>query len=199
MFTRDSAQVVIAEVEDPARQISFRGCRMTIPGRPFFSRLVTWGAAGETIVVNDVTDFRLTVWRAGQRKLVVTRDVAAIEVTRAEALKSRAVREGYRIRWPGGGCQVTPEELLDAMGFEDTVSPIGQIVVAPDGSFWVRHRAKLDDRWEIDVFTSDGRYVGTLPSSARFPSAFLSSQRFVALETSRDAVPILVVYRIERR
>jgi hypothetical protein len=196
---RDSTRHVIAEVSQTSRPVQFRGCRMRVPAEPLFAPRIVWASTLGTTVVNDTAAYRVAVWRNGDRVMIVRRDVPPVPVTRADALKSPAVRKGYTVRWPGGSCQVSPEDLLDARGYASTISPIERIAVAPDGSFWIQRRTEVGGGFRTDVFDARATYLGTLPPTLPFPSAFLTPMQPVVVRYDHDGVPEVVLFGIVRR
>jgi hypothetical protein len=191
----DSATSVVAEVSG-VQQVSFPGCRMTVPGRPFFAPVVSWGAAGTTLALNDSPEYRVRVWHGRREAIHVTRDLPPIAITRAAALRAPELRADFTIRWPQGSCTIDPEDQLQARGWARQRSPIDGIAVAPDGRFWVARRTALDAPPRIDVFTSAGEYLGTLPEGAPFPSLFLSDGRPLRVVYTSDGIPYVVVYAV---
>jgi hypothetical protein len=195
---RDSLVTVLAEVDQSTRHVPFPGCAVSVPTRPVFAPEVVWASAHGTTAVNDTAAYSLAIWRRGRRVAIVTRDVPPIRVTRAEALKSSGVRNGFTVRWPGGSCRISPDELLETRGYARRVTPIVGIAVAPDGGFWVRRRTEVGGNHRTDVFDGRGVYLGTLPRESRFPSAFLSASRVVVVENDQDGVPAVVFYDVNR-
>ena len=194
---RDADVQTLAEVDQSTRQVRFSGCAMSVPERPLFAPDIVWASAHGTTVLNDTVAYRLVVLSKGKRTLIV-RDVPSVRVTRAEALRSPGVRKGYTVRWPSGTCRVSPEELLDARGFARQVSPVERIVVVPGGGLWVQRRTTVAGNYRTDVFDAGGLYVGTLSAAIGFPSAFVSTDRFVVVESDHDGVPLVAFYDIER-
>jgi hypothetical protein len=194
---RDSGVRILAEVDQSTRHVRFSGCAMSVPARPFFAPDIVWASAHGTTVLNDTTAYRLVVLSEGKRTLI-TRDVPSVRVTRAEALRSPGVRNGYTVTWPSGTCRVSPQELLDARGFVRQMSPVERIVVVPDGGLWVQRRTTVAGNYRTDVFDAGGLYVGTLSAAIGFPSAFVSADRFVVVEYDQDGVPLVAFYDIDR-
>ncbi len=109
-----------------------------------------------------------------------------------------AAGDTMRISFGSGECEIPPEHVAEARGFADVVPSIRRLAVAPDGMIWADRSMTGDSAATIDVFGSDGEYLGTLPDGTPFPAAFRSAEELVTVEMDEFDLPSVVVYRIGR-
>lgn len=155
-----------------------------------------WTAAGSRIFAVTDAAYVIDVYEAGRHVASYRRDVAPRPATRE--LAKQSVGEKWEVRFgDGGSCVVQPDEVVDVRGYAKVVPTIGDVVVAPDGTLWVRRYPIRDEPVPIDILGPDGAYLGTLPAGAPFPAAFFPDGRIVAVEKDEFDVPRVVVYRVE--
>ena len=97
-----------------------------------------------------------------------------------------------------GLCTVTTNEIIDGLGFSDSLPPVAGIAIAPDESIWVKRPTFEDEPSLSDVFTSGGEYVGTLRGQGVFPWGFLPDGKIVNREVGDAGMPYLVIYQVDR-
>lgn len=66
----------------------------------------------------------------------------------------------------------------------------------PDGTLWVKRVGLKDESAVIDVFSSEGTYLGTLPPGSPFPVAFLPYDNIVTLEKDEWGGWAVRIYRV---
>ena len=90
-------------------------------------------------------------------------------------------------------------EGVEELAFADEVPVIGDLEVDWEDRIWVARRAADGGRegGPIDILTSDGRYVGTLPADGlRTPHAFGPDGLIAYIETDELDVPTVRVIRM---
>lgn len=147
------------------------------PAPRVFAPDVVWTARGGTVYVLNGPAYRIDAYAGGALKSSIRRAVAPVRVTERVALER--VRFG---QFAGlmRMCGVTAEQVLAAVGHEETTSPVQWLAVDPSGRLWVTRSSNGIIPEAVDVFDADGRYLGTMPAPG-MPVAFPSPSAFVAL------------------
>lgn len=97
-----------------------------------------------------------------------------------------------------GPCTVTVNEIIEGLGFPDSLQPVAGIAIAPDKSIWVKRPTFEDEPAVNDVFASGGEYLGTLQGHQGFPWGFLPDGKIVSREVGEAGMPYLVIYQVDR-
>ena len=131
---------------------------------------------------------------------VVERPIAPLAVDDAimEAARERYRETTAQIENMQTSFQVE-REGVEELAFADEVPVIGDLEVDWEDRIWVTRRAADGDREGglIDIVTSDGRYVGTLPADGlRTPHAFGPDGLIAYIETDELDVPRVRVIRL---
>lgn len=166
---------------------------MSAPAPRIFAPDLIWTAAGDTILVLHGPDYRIDAYVDGRPVASVRRDLEPIAVT-AKLAAERVGSGPYRGFMRRAG--ITAEQIVAAVGYEATASPIEWIAASPSGELWVSRGSGRPVPDRVDVFAPDGRYRGTFDAPG-FPVAFVSDSIFVALEISEYGEPVLGLYRLE--
>lgn len=95
-------------------------------------------------------------------------------------------------------CRITTGEMVEKIGYADSLPAIAQVVVAPDGTLWVRRWSVTGHDGAIDIFDPAGGYVGTLPHTFPFPLHVRADGRLLYAEKDALDVERLVVGEIVR-
>lgn len=162
---------------------------MSGPMPRLFSPMVVWSARGDSVYVVKGPEYRIDAYAGGSLLSSIRRPVDALRVTAERAAtRARARFRGFLRR-----CGITPEALVDAVGFVERISPIQWIVLDPAGRLWVTRSPGDMAAEHVDVLDAAGRYRGTVETSV-MPLAFVSESRFVGLtlqqETGRTSLSL---------
>ncbi len=166
---------------------------MNVPAPRVFAPDLIWTTAGDTVLVLNGPGYRIDAYAEGRPVASVRRDVEPIAVT-AELAAARVRAGPYRSFMRRLG--ITAEQMVAAVGYEASASPIEWLAAKPSGELWVSRGSGRPVPDRVDVFAPDGRYLGTFDAPG-FPVAFLSDSRFVALEITDLGEPVLGLYRLE--
>jgi hypothetical protein len=188
---------VLAEITQSTISGSFPRCG--VGGLPIFEPQLRWALGGDVVAVATGPRYEIELSRNGVLERKIVRDVEPRPASRDLALQE--VRDGYELTVPVR-CRISPSELVEARGFAVTVPAISGLAVAPDGSIWVERTVVTGEGDPpIDVFGSDGAYLGTLPSGSPFPVAFAgraTDYRIVSIRTTETGVSEIVLHSIVR-
>jgi hypothetical protein len=127
----------------------------------------------------------------------VRRGVRARPATRADA-EHWAREHPIRVTSGAGECRIRPGEMVDKMGFADSLPSISGIRLAPDGTLWVQRWTVGDEPGPVDVFDASGEYLGTLPEGVPFPLEFTPGGHVLVAERDELDIERLVVAELIR-
>jgi len=189
---------VLAAVENRMRgPISYPGCGITLSGQPaVLAPGLVWDAGADLIAYNRQPEYVLQLRDGGDLQRIVRRDVRPRRATVADA--TLEVPDPMVMRGGAVECRIPASDVVEARGIADLVSSVFGVRVAPDGSLWVNRLPGRAGESRIDVFSTDGEYLGTLPPETPFPAAFTPEGNPVTVERDELDLPYVVVYRIHR-
>jgi hypothetical protein len=95
-------------------------------------------------------------------------------------------------------CRIPAMEMVEKIGYADSVPAIGALVLTPDGGLWVRRWSVTGTAGPIDVFGAAGDYLGTLPSTFPFPLHVRTDGRMLYAEKDSLDIERLVVAEVVR-
>lgn len=198
LTVEDSAAAPIATLAQPPGRPVDLGCvRMSSMDRIFQPDLA-WAAHDGRFIIARSDRYELEVRdTAGALLQIVRRDVPPRPAT-AE-LAARQVGDSMRVSFGGGReCVIPVETVVEARGFAPTVPAVRSILASPDGRWWIPRGIGRPEDLPTDVFDAEGTYLGTLGPEAPYPTAFLSPDHVLDVETDDLDLQYVVVYRIGR-
>jgi hypothetical protein len=172
---------------------------MTSVGPIMLSATPAWDVRDTLVAVAAGPEYRVDLFTvAGRLSRSVRRMVPARASTVADAERWAEAHPVRFTRAGGQECRIPAAEMVEKMGYADSLPAIAAVLLAPDGSLWIRRWAVAEDEGPIDVFGPAGAYVGTLPSTFPFPLDVRHDGRL--LYTERDSLDIerLVVAEVAR-
>ncbi len=167
----------------PMQQVP--GCRVSVSLGPIFEPVLAWAVGSGRLAYVDGSAYRADLVDGGANRVSVRRDLPMQPST--PALAEQDVGE-FRVEWLGGGCSAPAAAVVEQRGVAPHVPAVRSMVIAPDGSLWVKRFAIKGDTAAVDVFGADGVYLGTLPHGSPFPAAFLPNGDLVVV--ARDELDI---------
>ncbi|MEM7414079.1 MAG: 6-bladed beta-propeller [Gemmatimonadota bacterium] len=196
------------------------GVRINMAGampRTWEPRLLTATLPDGTIAFSDSTAYAIKVAGGNGVSRVMRRPFEARRVTdrMEEEEKERRLEEllaggGPQMRMmvndgSGGGAQsISPDAIrqiqegqIAQMRFYPELPVVNSLDASWTGKLWVQRRGEgLAEEGPIDVLTSEGQYVGTLPAEAGVPDAFGPDGMAAFVEEDEFGVPVVVVRRL---
>ncbi|HSM04997.1 MAG TPA: hypothetical protein VK858_10235, partial [Longimicrobiales bacterium] len=166
---------------------------------PLFSPGTRWTAGPDRAVFVAVTaGYDIDVYEPPTFALArrIHRPVPALEPT--EELAVASVGDGMRVMTPAGARTCDPLEVVEQRGMASPVPPITELVVSPAGEIFVERWSLPDEEPAIDVLSSGGDYLGTLPPGFPLPEGFLDEDRFVVTEEDELGLQSVAVYALRR-
>jgi len=190
--------LVIAEVPWEAGEgVRFETCPLMVPlGRVFGAQLV-WTVSDTTVLVNAEPRYVIGEYLDGALVRSLRRAVEPLPAT--AALAAAEFPDGFRVQVPGAGldCRMSAEAAVSQAGYAEWVPPIRALLVAPDGTVWVRRNPARAPTGRFDILAADGAYRGTL-DRAPAPVAFMPNGDVVGIEKDEFDVERVVVYAVSR-
>lgn len=179
----------------PLEMTVMRLCGATAPAPRILAPSMTWTTRGDTILFLNGPEYRIDVHVGDRVVSSVRRAVDPIRVSERSAVA--AVESG-----PGAfrgfirSCGVTAAQIVDAVGYEEAVSPVMALATDPRGRLWVARTPDGIEPGAMDVFDPSGQYLGTLDLPA-LPVGFPSDSSLLALRLEPSGLPVVHLYRLE--
>jgi hypothetical protein len=159
----------------------------TFPISPIYAPSPVWTHDGDAVHVLKGPGYRIDRFVGGNLVESVRRDLAPVRVTEAVATAR------VEIEYAGfvGACGLTPASLAQLVGFVEFTSPVQVVSIDPDRRMWVSRTLDGAPPIQVDVFSEDRQYGGTVSMNA-MPVAWLSPSRFVGFAVQPDTGETLV-------
>lgn len=194
-WSPDTAQTLARFTSAALRPADFPTCgQQGALVSPVFSPDLVWDAEGARVAVNTAAPYVIDLYEENRLARSIRRGVAPREVTEEMAL--RHVGEG--LYFGAVDCTIPPAEAVRGHGYADVLPGVTALRLSPEDEVWALRGHVRDEPNRIDVFRSDGSYLGTLPPGAPVPAAFLPGDRIVAVERDSLDVPVIVAYQVVR-
>jgi hypothetical protein len=159
---------------------------------------LAWYARDSIVAVTATARYEVDIYDVGGRlQRSVRRMLPARAATAADAERWA---EQNPITYTRGSteCRIPAREMVEKIGYADSLPTASALVLAPDGGLWVRRWSVTGRDGPIDVFDSAGTYVGTLPATFPFPLHVRADGRLLYGERDERDVERLVVGEVVR-
>lgn len=166
----------------------------SFPAGKLFSPTIVWTNRGDSIFFLSGPGYRIDMSVGGSLALSIRRSLDPIEVTQEMAVRkieSGPGPYGDFMRRTG----LEPTDIVNALGYEERISPVLSVTAAPDGRLWVTRTLDGFTPHVVDVFDASGRYAGTFDAPG-VPIAFVSDSTFVALRSDAFGETTLSLRRV---
>ena len=151
--------------------VSF-GCTGLPAAAPLFSPQLLMTARGPRLLVNAQPAYELWLYEGPRAIASIRRPLAPRVPTEADV---RALYpKGLTIGSSGAraDCVVPVEEMIAKQGVARQLPLVNDLLLLSDGSMWVQRTPQIVSPGVVDVFGSDGAYLGTV-TGMRLPLALL--------------------------
>ena len=166
----------------------------SFPGPKVLAPSVIWTHRGDSILFLNGPGYRIDKHAGGSVVASIRRSVDPIEVTTQMAVRGAEFGAG-----PYGSFMrrfgLEAEDIVNAVGYEERVSPVLATVAAPGGQLWVTRTTDGMTPRFIDIFDSSGEYTGSFEAPA-VPVAFPSDSVFAGLQLEDTGETIISLYRL---
>jgi hypothetical protein len=183
---------LFARNEPQATSINVGCMRIGLP--PIYTQDIAWGANPQRTVIADPVTYSIRVFENGRQTAEWRRNVATIETT-PDFAAVEVGGDSMRFQAGPNRCAISAREAVESIGYAPFVPLIRDLLVAPDGRVFAERRT-LPGQTLIDIFATDGAYLGTLPAGTPFPAAFRSSDELVTVEQDSLELRHVNVYRL---
>ncbi len=186
----------VAQVTQP-RGTVMRGCGVVaISLPPFFTPDLYWSAAGPRVITNVGPSYDLRLYE-GPRLIASIRRALPSRAPVPDDLK-RLYPEGLKLAGSNGPLCTFDIAQLATAGLAAQMPFVHGVVLLSDGTVWVQRSLRTEAPSVIDVFGSDGAYVGTMRGMS-LPVGLLSSgELLMAVEDAESGGQHLVRFKVTR-
>lgn len=136
------------------------GGRIKLSRQTYFSPTIQWDAHGPRILVSTGPRYELALYEGNRMIASVRRDLPLRAPTIDDLRQLHP--EGMKISAAGMECTIPLEDILDGAALAETMPFVFDLVLLSDATMWVRRSVTSEETPVLDVFGSDGAYVGTV-------------------------------------
>lgn len=172
---RDGVGIVLGSVTTEQVMVMLPCLQSPMPVPKPVARQPIWTVKADTVLAVLGVEYSIDFFVGGERKKQIVRNIPPTQVTEEKAVERIAQGE---LRIFINRCGVDAQTVAKSMDWEETVSPLERVVVAPDGLIWASRTGGTLQNAKVDIFESDGRYIGTLEGIPQ-PVSFLSPNQYV--------------------
>jgi hypothetical protein len=145
----------------PPKQLQACGGRIAIALPLFFGPQLLWTTAGPRMLANLGPGYDLRLYEGPRLLASIRRDLLMRAPTEADL--QRMYPEGLKFAFGGAsGCTVPLDDIRQQVGFAPEMPFVHGLALLSDGTMWVQRSVRNEKPPVLDVFGSDGAYVGTV-------------------------------------
>lgn len=129
---------------------------------PLFSPTLRWVATRPRILVNASPSYELWLYEGNRLIASIRRSLPTRAPTMADA--ELEMPDGLGVSFGGsvGTCKVEVAKVVEATGMAPVMPQVDDLRLLSDGTMWVLRTPTAETPLRIDVFGSDGGYLGTV-------------------------------------
>lgn len=137
------------------------GTSVAVALPPFFSPEIHWDIAGARILASVGPGYDVHLYEGARPIARIRRDLPSRTPTADDV--RQMYPQGFKVGLPGqAACEFDFDLLLKEAGFAPQMPFIHGLVLLSDGTMWVQRSVRNQTPARVDVFGTDGAYVGTL-------------------------------------
>lgn len=137
------------------------GGRLGFAMQSFFAPRILWTNSGARVLATLGPEYDLRLYEGSNLLAIIRRDLPMRAPTEDDLL--RLYPEGLKIEFGGGTpCVVPLADLKQNVGFAALMPHVHGVALLSDGTMWVRRSLDAEKPPVLDVFGSDGAYVGSV-------------------------------------
>jgi hypothetical protein len=169
--------------------------RISLP--PLFSPELHWATDRGHLLANRGPGYDLHLYEASRLYAIVRRAIPARAPTAADV--PRLFPNGFKVRVGNRGeCEHPLGELSRATGMAATMPLVHGVALLSDGTIWAQRTLRGEEPTVLDVFGSDGAYLGSLSGFALPLARLPNGEMLFAREDTATGGQHLVRYRVTR-
>jgi len=178
------------------KQLSACGGQVGLMLPSFFSPEIHWETAGARMLANLGPAYDLRLYEGPRLIASVRRDLPPRKPTLDDL--ARLYPEGLKLQaGPSFVCTIPLSELQEQIGVAEFMSYVQDVALLSDGTMWVQ-RSLRDEDPVLDVFGSDGAYVGSV-SGFGLPLGLLPNGELLVSREDPDSGGFVVVRMTVRK
>lgn len=195
-----TGSAVLATVFEPAnrnaRMLSGCGGRVQLTQPNFFARSIQWDADGPRALVYAGPHYELALYEGNRLLASVRRDLQ----TRAPTVDDlrRQFPDGLKLQVPGAECTIPLSELTAGPALDGMLPFAFGVTLLADGTMWVQRSLRDEKPATLDVFGSDGAYVGTV-RGYRLPVGLLPNGELLVPIDDEDSGGVVIARMAVRK
>lgn len=161
-FHADTTGPPLHVVEQPAGGPVRFTCIGLSQSSPLFGPTITWSASGPRVLVNAGPGYDLRLYEGARPVASIRRAVTPRAPTLDDVREEYP--EGYKVSFGGDRppCVTPVEEVMTGFGVAQVYPAVHDLVLLSDGTAWVQRNPRAAATPVVDVFASNGAYVGTM-------------------------------------
>lgn len=181
----------------PGKPVKFTCIGMPY-AQPIFSPTILWTAQGPRIIVNEQPSYALWLYE-GARPVASVRRPLAVRAPTADDVRA-LYPGGYEIRFGGErpDCIVPFAELIAQQGLAPLLPLVTDVQLLFDGTIWAQRTPTSAPVAVLDVFGSDGAYVGTTRALKMPVGRYPNGDLLVPREDAESGGVLLMRVKIRR-
>lgn len=188
---------MLSVLQPPTAGVAGCGGRLRISLPPLFAPEIIWVAERGRLLANVGPRYELLLYEGPRLLASVRRDLPMRAPTEDDV--RRLYPEGLRVATASiGNCVFETAALIKAPGLAAEFPHVHGLAFLSDGTIWVQRTLRDETPSVLDVFGSDGAYVGTV-RGLRLPLALLpNGELLVPREDEDSGGQLLVRMRVVR-
>lgn len=174
------------------------GCIGMPSATPLFEPTIHWAASGPRIVANEQPGYALWMYEGVRPVASVRRPLVPRAPTAADV---RALYpDGFMIRFGGArpDCEVPVDELVAKQGLARALPLVNDVQYFADGTIWAQRSPPTAKASVLDVFGTDGAYVGTVRGLPLPLGRYPNGDLLIPSEDASSGGVVLTRVRIKR-
>ncbi len=187
----------LARVRWETATFTLPACGLTATAEPLFSPRLAWDAAARLVVVAAEVEYVVN-WFGGAGQTRSIRRPVLPRLT-SDSIAAEELGDGPSVVTPTGPCGGNPSDEVRQRGYAPRLPAVSGVLLEQDSTLWVVRGHFRSEDPAVDVFTSGGVYLGTLPAGAPLPVGFSPAGDVLAVERGPDDTAELVRYAVDRR
>ncbi len=179
-----------------AGMVMFGCVGLNVP--PMFTPELAWTGDARRQAVTHQVPYRIDVYEDGALARSVRRDIPPVTPDETHAARLHP-DGGMKVQFGGGAsCTVPISEMLEKQGIASQLPMIESLRYDPAGRLWAQRYGFREEPRSVDVFATDGDYLGTLAGKS-LPLGFIGDDIVLFAEVDSDTdLPYVVAYRVTR-
>lgn len=182
----------------PATRKMLEACggRLRIAQQTYFSPTLRWDAQGPRVIVSTGPRYEISL-HEGNRLIASVRRQLPLRAPGVDDLR-RMYPAGMKVSAAGMECTIPLEDILDGAVLAPSMPFVFGLALLADGTMWVQRSLRDEKPAVLDVFGSDGAYVGTV-RGYRLPVGLLPNGELLVPIDDEDSGGVVIARMAVRK